>query len=140
MALTPKQEIFAQSIVEGMTQSDAYRKAYDAENMSDATIHNEASDLMKNPEVTMRLNALRAPVIAELEITQKGQIARYRHLSMQAEKAGQFAASIRAEDSISKAAGLVTDRLDINHGGTIEHSTFTPEERAAEIARRNQEG
>jgi hypothetical protein len=52
MSLTPKQHIFVQGILSGMNQSDAYREAYDVDGMLPATIHNEASKLMGNHEVT----------------------------------------------------------------------------------------
>ena len=37
--LTDKQEAFAQAIFEGANFSDAYRKSYDAANMSAASVH-----------------------------------------------------------------------------------------------------
>lgn len=59
--LTPKQEQFAKNIViENMTQADAYRQAYDAENMSDNAIYREASLLVDNPKVAQRMKELRA--------------------------------------------------------------------------------
>lgn len=57
--LTAKQEQFAKGIAEGMTQSDAYRAAYDAKKMSDNAVYREASLLMGNPKITQRLQELR---------------------------------------------------------------------------------
>ena len=57
--LTGKQEEFAKNIVQGMSQADAYRSAYDAEDMSDAAIYVEASRLMDNPNVALRIKELR---------------------------------------------------------------------------------
>jgi phage terminase small subunit len=57
--LTGKQEEFAKNIVQGMSQADAYRSAYDAEDMSDGAIYVEASRLMDNPKVTLRIKELR---------------------------------------------------------------------------------
>jgi hypothetical protein len=59
MALTAKQEAFAQAVAGGMTQADAYRSAYDCENSSDQTVYDEASDLMRHPEVGPRVAALK---------------------------------------------------------------------------------
>lgn len=58
MALTAKQESFAQAVADGMSQSDAYRKAYDAGNMKDQVIQNKASLLMKG-EAGVRVGLLR---------------------------------------------------------------------------------
>lgn len=57
--LTPKQELFAQKIAEGMSQADAYRSAYACKNMSDNAIYREASLLVDNPNIAQRLKELR---------------------------------------------------------------------------------
>ena len=57
--LTPKQELFAQKIAEGMSQADAYRSAYSCKNMSDNAIYREASLLVENPKVAQRLKEIR---------------------------------------------------------------------------------
>ena len=57
--LTGKQEEFAKNIVQGMSQADAYRSAYDAEDMSDNAIYREASLLVDNPKVAQRIRELR---------------------------------------------------------------------------------
>ena len=57
--LTAKQEAFVTNIIQGMSQADAYRSAYDAKKMSDKTIWENASRLMANDKVTARLTELR---------------------------------------------------------------------------------
>ena len=57
--LTPKQELFAQNIYAGMTQADAYRNAYNAENMSDNAIYVNACKIAKNEKVRLRIQELR---------------------------------------------------------------------------------
>ena len=59
MALTAKQEAFAQAVAGGMSQSDAYKAAYDAENMGANPIAVEACRLMDDPNVALRLKELR---------------------------------------------------------------------------------
>jgi len=59
MALTAKQEDFAQNIVDGCTQLEAYKRAYDAENMSDGAASGEAYKLMNNPQIARRIQQLR---------------------------------------------------------------------------------
>jgi len=65
--LTSKQEAFAQAIVSGKNQADAYRAAFSAEKMKDTTIHVKASELMADGKVTVRVAELRAPVVAKLQ-------------------------------------------------------------------------
>ena len=55
--LTGKQSAFVQAVLKGANQSDAYREAYNAENMSDSTVWNEASKLFANPKVSARIKA-----------------------------------------------------------------------------------
>lgn len=62
MKLTAKQEAFAQAVADGMTQADAYRKAYDAGRMKAETIQNKAHILMKDGDVRARVDALKAKV------------------------------------------------------------------------------
>lgn len=57
--LTPKQELFAQKIVEGCTQADAYRFAYSVENMSDNAIYVNASKVANNEKVKLRIQEMR---------------------------------------------------------------------------------
>ena len=57
--LTAKQEAFAQGIADGLDQASAYRAAYDVDNMADPAIYVEASRLMDNPKVALRVKELK---------------------------------------------------------------------------------
>jgi hypothetical protein len=52
--LTGKQLAYVQAILKGRNQSDAYRAAYSAENMSSQAIWTEAGRLFRHPEVSRR--------------------------------------------------------------------------------------
>lgn len=58
--LTAKQEKFALNIFNGMNQAEAYRDAYPNNKMTDKTVWESASKLVKNPKVTARIDELRA--------------------------------------------------------------------------------
>lgn len=58
--LTAKQEQFVQNIIQGMSQADAYRSAYNCKRMSDNAIYVNASKLVANANVALRLKELRA--------------------------------------------------------------------------------
>ena len=58
MSLTTKQEIFVQRLIEGYSQREAYKFAYNCEKMKDSTIDNNAYKLMQNNEVLTRYNTL----------------------------------------------------------------------------------
>lgn len=59
MALTAKQEAFAQAVAGGMTQADAYRSAYDCENSTDKTVVEEASRVAADRNVSARVAELK---------------------------------------------------------------------------------
>ena len=60
MPLTAKQEKFAQSIADGMNQSDAYRSAYNADKMKSDSINVNASKLCADAKVALRVAELKA--------------------------------------------------------------------------------
>jgi hypothetical protein len=55
--LTGKQTLFVQGILKGLSQSDAYRGAYNCTNMADNSVWREASVLFANPKVSARIKA-----------------------------------------------------------------------------------
>jgi phage terminase small subunit len=63
--LTPKQEKFVQGIIEGKSQADAYRSAYNAKKMTDKTIHEAASKLMADSKIATRVQELRERIATD---------------------------------------------------------------------------
>lgn len=60
--LTAQQERFAQNIIMGMSQAEAYRNAYNTKKMTDKTVWEKASRLMATDKVRARVDELRAQV------------------------------------------------------------------------------
>lgn len=56
--LTPKQEIFVQGLVEGLSQRNAYKQAYEANGMTDRTIDNKAYRLFAQCDIKARYQEL----------------------------------------------------------------------------------
>ena len=56
--LTTKQEKFITNIIKGMSQREAYKDAYNAENMKDETIDTEACLLFNDQKIAKRYNEL----------------------------------------------------------------------------------
>jgi phage terminase small subunit len=67
--LTPREEAFCLAIVEGLSSSDAYRKAYKPQRAKAKTIHEKASRIMAKGKVKARIAELMAPVIAKAQMT-----------------------------------------------------------------------
>jgi hypothetical protein len=113
MALTPKQERFAQLVAEGKTQADAYRGAFDVGvNTKAETIQKRASELMSSGEVSGRVDELRKPIIEAVGITLESHLKDLMTLRNLAVKNNQINAAITAEIARGKAAGVSTDRVE----------------------------
>ena len=52
--LNIKQEKFIQGIIKGLSQRQAYKEAYNAENMADESIDVEACKLFNSPNISIR--------------------------------------------------------------------------------------
>lgn len=57
--LTTKQEIFVQKLIEGCSQRDSYKFAYDCKNWKDKSIDEKASTLFNNVKVKSRYEELK---------------------------------------------------------------------------------
>jgi phage terminase small subunit len=110
--LTVKQEAFCMAILDGKGWSDAYREAYDAENMAPATVHREAYALATNHKIAARLER------AEREKQQEQRMQRLSRAERVVQKLEQIAlregdtdgTQVRALELLGKTLGLFVDR------------------------------
>jgi phage terminase small subunit len=112
MALTAKQEAFAQAVTSGKTQADAYRSAFNAGKMKAETIQQSASRLMADRKVSARVAELRKPVVEAVQITLAAHLDRLAALSDKAEQEGKYSAAVAAEVARGKASGLYVDKME----------------------------
>lgn len=106
--LTEKQEAFCRAYIETGNASEAYRAAYDAENMALPTVNRSAKALMDNHKIAARLEELRAPIIQKHNITVDSLIAELEEARMAALTAEtpQSSAAVSATMSKAKLVGL----------------------------------
>ena len=88
--------------------------------MKDGTVHQTASRLLADVDVTARLEQLRAPVRDRAQITLESHLERLNHLSLMAEQAEQYGAAIKAEESRGKVAGLYVEKIEHSGMQTIK--------------------
>jgi len=110
---TKKQRDFASKVIEGASQADAYREAYDAEGSKPTTIRREAHRVASNPTV--------ATMVTE-GIEREGRLAardlgnRRRwilgRLVEEAEGAESDSARVRALELLAKQSGLFENEAD----------------------------
>ena len=130
--LTPKQERFIQNIVSGMSQRQAYKEAYDAENMTDETIDKEACLLFNSPKISERYREL----IEELkdkaimtatermiwlsEVVKGIQMEECKYFEDGEthiyEKSADLNTKIKALDTLNKMSGEYTTKIEGNIG------------------------
>ena len=59
MSLTTKQELFIQGLIKGYSQREAYKMAYEADNMKNESIDVKASNLFKQDKIRLRYEELK---------------------------------------------------------------------------------
>jgi phage terminase small subunit len=115
MALTSKQEAFAQAVVTGLSHSDAYRAAFKVRpDTKPNSVNVSAAKLMADPNITLRVKELREPVAKRAQITLEGHLEDLMKLRNMAAKEKQYSAAIAAEVARGKAAGIITDKMQIS--------------------------
>jgi hypothetical protein len=113
--LTGKQEAFARHLaLDGMTNSEAYRLAYQAEGMAAATVHSEACKQAQHPKVSQRVHELLAEKRAKHNVLTEKQTDRvWRGVWRLAEGEGVPPAVQQSALALAaKMAGMLTDRVE----------------------------
>lgn len=108
--LTAKREKFCQNLINGMTQTDAYRAAYNTKGMSDRVVWQEASLLAKNPKVALRLKELREELAEANRMTVE---ERFAWLSKLVRENGACTSDkLKAIDQMNKMEGVYSTKLE----------------------------
>lgn len=113
--LTFQQEKFAQGVVKGLSQSDAYRAAYKTQNMKADTIHQAASRLMVDSKVAARLAELREPVAQRVDMSVHAHVSRLARIRDAALEAGDHGPATRAEIAIGQVAGHYVQKVELTN-------------------------
>jgi phage terminase small subunit len=79
--LTIKQEKFVQGLFAGLSQREAYKQAFNCENMKDETIDVKASELASRDKIRVRLDELKNELKSRNMITAERVIAEYAKLA-----------------------------------------------------------
>lgn len=128
VVLTDKEELFAQEVASGATQSAAYRKHYDADGMQANSIHVEASRLRNKPKVSLRIDELKAKA-ADVAIVDKAMVL--RGLLNEAEdmtEGSSHGARVAAWAHLGKHLGMFVDKTELSGSVHQEISNLTPEQ------------
>lgn len=112
--LTVKQENFCLAYLETGNASEAYRRAYAAENMKPETVNRAAKEMIDLPKIAARLQELRKPAVKAAQITLEQHLKDLQRLRDLAESSEKYGPAIQAEMARGKASGLYTEKIELN--------------------------
>ena len=107
--LTAKQEQFVQNIIQGMNQADAYRSAYSCKNMSDNSIYVNASKLVNDTKVALRIKELREQLAKPTIMTAQERLEWLTRLIQSDEESTTD--KLRAADIMNKMQGEYVQKI-----------------------------
>lgn len=129
--MTPKQEQFARLYVETGNASEAYRQAYNTDNMKPETVTNEAYKLLQDPDISAMVDGLKAEARQRHAVT----VGDLLHELEQARAAAlaaptpQSSAAVSATMGKAKMLGLLVDKAEIKAEAEIsqvKQEEYTP--------------
>lgn len=110
MTLTIKQEKFCQLYVEKGNASEAYRAAYNADNMKKETVNRNAKSLIDNNKIATRIDELKKKIEKRHDITVDSLIKELEEARSAALAAETVQASAAVNATMSKAKLLGLDK------------------------------
>ena len=129
--LTVKQSDFCLFYIETGNASEAYRRAYDAENMKPETVNRRAFDLMENSKIKARIEALQAEYRMVILFSVCVILNKLEDIYSEAMKKGNLSSAVSAVMGQAKVLGF--DKQIINLEGdtkplpTVINVTFSDE-------------
>ena len=108
--ITAQQMAFVRYVLEGKSNSDAYRAAYNAANMADNTLWANASRLRSSTKVAAWIASARKTAGQRNQVTLEEHIAELNRLKELALESGNIGAAVQAENFKGKATGLYIER------------------------------
>ncbi len=112
--LTRKQEAFVQYIMEGHSQAQAYRMAYDTRNMAPHSIYAESWKLYRHPDVALRIEQINGWMEEKQRMQAIGMAGfvqeRLLHLAVADDTPKHV--KIQALNSLGRSVGMFVDRRE----------------------------
>lgn len=110
--LTRKQDAAAVNYAcKAMTQSEAYRQAYETSNMDEKTVWEAASRLFSNSKVAARVNELLGEMQIDDIVSGQKILKRMEVVAETAAQTGQLGVAMQANDRLMRHKALLTDRV-----------------------------
>lgn len=128
--MTPKQEQFARLYVETGNASEAYRQAYNTDNMKPETVTNEAYKLLQDPDISAMVDGLKEEARQRHAVTVDDLLSELEQARAAALAAPtpQSSAAVSATMGKAKMLGLLVDKAEIKAEAEIstKQEEYTP--------------
>lgn len=111
--LTPKQAAFVKGILDGLSASESYRRAYDCENVQPHNIWALASRLRANVNVRSWLAAARRAGLDRAAQSVEDHIAELNEVKQMAIDLGDAKTALKAVEDKGRVGGLYIDRSEV---------------------------
>ncbi len=117
MNLTKKQIEFAFLFVELDNATEAYRRAYDAENMNNKSISVAVAKLKKDPRIKLVIDRSRERMAIRHDVTVDSLTEEYEEARQVGRDEGQAGAMVSATTGKGKLHGVINDKSTIEISG-----------------------
>jgi len=117
LKLTAKQEAFCLAYLEAGNASEAYRQAYNAENMKPETVNRKAKELLDNGKIAARIEALQEEHRERHKITVDDLLAELEEARKTALNLPLPQSSAAVAATMGKAKLLGLDKQILEHSG-----------------------
>lgn len=132
--LTLKQEAFFHAYIETKNASEAYRRAYDVENMSAPAIQVEASRLLNHPIISLLVENWRKSAAADSLLTLEQHMEELQTLREMAKSNAQLSAAITAEVKRGELRKFYVKQIETGDAGDFKQLSDEDLRAEAEMA------
>jgi len=112
--LSPKAHAFAMNVASGMSPKEAYRRAYNPPNSSDATMQKNANALLKDARISLLLESLwedvKENIVTDQIIARRFVIKEL--LAHAKDEKNQTSNKLKALELMGRAIGMFTDKVE----------------------------
>lgn len=117
-----RHERFAQLIIEGRSQADAYREVYpQSARWKDKTVHEQASRLAHDGKVSARIQALQEAAASRAVVTKRELQERLSRQLRELDEAGEIEGMVKVAALLAKVSGYEAARnVTLRDGGVTE--------------------
>lgn len=112
--LTEKQEKFCQKYIELGNASQAYRQSYNCENYTETSVTSNASKMLKNTDILLTIEKMKAEISKRHEITVDDLIKELEEARQVGKDKEQSAGMVAASMGKAKLLGLITDKAQLS--------------------------